>query len=134
MCDIDFDGKKTGNTYENYPSSNSNALVPGIDKDFLAQDGNRVYEYDTKSQTSTELFTWLDSDINGNTVENFWGLEDGRILAVTSDWETNEKGIALLTKTKASEVPQKETIVIGSLYGDSTIPSAAVKFHKSNDK
>ena len=134
LCDIDFDGKKTGNTYENYPSSNSNALVPGIDKDFLAQDGNRVYEYDTKSQTSTELFTWLDSDINGNTVENFWGLEDGRILAVTSDWETNEKGIALLTKTKASEVPQKETIVIGSLYGDSNIQSAAVKFNKSNDK
>ena len=134
LCDIDFDGKKTGNTYENYPSSNSNALVPGIDKDFLAQDGNRVYEYDTKSQTSTELFTWLDSDINGNTVENFWGLEDGRILAVASDWETNEKSIALLTKTKASEVPQKETILIGSLYGDSNIQSAAVKFNKSNDK
>ena len=134
LCDIDFDGKKTGNTYENYPSSNSNALVPGIDKDFLAQDGNRVYEYDTKSQTSTELFTWLDSDINGNTVENFWGLEDGRILAVASDWETNEKSIALLTKTKASEVPQKETIVIGSLYGGSDIQAAAVKFNKSNDK
>lgn len=134
LCDIDFDGKKTGNTYENYPSSNSNALVPGIEKDFMAQDGNRVYEYDVKSQTSTELFTWLDSDINGNTVENFWGLEDGRILAVTSDWETNEKGIALLTKTKASEVPQKETIVIGSLYGDSNIQSAAVKFNRSNDK
>ena len=134
LCDIDFDGKKTGNTYENYPSSNSNALVPGIDKDFLAQDGNRVYEYDTKSQTSTELFTWLDSDINGNTVENFWGLEDGRILAVASDWETNEKSIALLTKTKASEVPQKETILIGSLYGGSDIQAAAVKFNKSNDK
>ena len=134
LCDIDFDGKKTGNTYENYPSSNSNALVPGIDKDFLAQDGNRVYEYDTKSQTSTELFTWLDSDINGNTVEKFWGLEDGRILAVASDWETNEKSIALLTKTKASEVPQKETIVIGSLYGGSDIQAAAVKFNKSNDK
>ena len=134
LCDIDFDGKKTGNTYENYPSSNSNALVPGIEKDFMAQDGNRVYEYDVKSQTSTELFTWLDSDINGNTVENFWGLEDGRILAVASDWETNEKSIVLLTKTKASEVPQKETILIGSLYGDSNIQSAAVKFNKSNDK
>ena len=134
LCDIDFDGKKTGNTYENYPSSNSNALVPGIEKDFMAQDGNRVYEYDVKSQTSTELFTWLDSDINGNTVEKFWGLEDGRILAVASDWETNEKSIALLTKTKASEVPQKETILIGSLYGDSNIQSAAVKFNKSNDK
>lgn len=61
-------------------------------------------------------------------------MEDGRILAVASDWETNEKSIALLTKTKASEVPQKETIVIGSLYGGSDIQAAAVKFNKSNDK
>ena len=51
------------------------AVHAAVHKDFLAQDGNRVYEYDTKSQTSTELFTWLDRDINGNTVEKFWGLE-----------------------------------------------------------
>lgn len=134
LSDIDFDGKKVGNTYENFPGSNSNTLVPGIEKDFLSQDGSRVYEYDVKSQTATELFSWLDSDINGNYVQGFWGLEDGRILAVTRDYETDENGIALLTKTKASEVPQKETIVIGSLYGGSDIQSAAVKFNKSNDK
>ncbi len=87
-----------------------------------------------KSQTSTELLSWLDSDINGSNVQGFWGLEDGRILAVTTDYEADENGIALLTKTKASEVPQKETILIGSLFGDSNIQSAAVKFNKSNDK
>ena len=134
LCDIDFDGNKTGNTYENFLSGNNNKLVAGIEKDFLTQDGSRVYEYDLKSQTSTELFSWLDSDINGSNVQGFWGLEDGRILAVTTDYETDENGIALLTKTKASEVPQKETILIGSLYGDSNIQSAAVKFNKSNDK
>ncbi len=134
LSDIDFDGKKTGGTYENFPSGNSDRLKPGIDKDFLVQDGSKVYEYDVKSQKAEELFTWLDSDINGNYVQSFGLLEDGRILAVTSDWETNENSIALLTKTKASEVPQKETIVVGSLYGGSDIQSAAVKFNKSNDK
>ncbi len=134
LCDIDFDGKKAGNTYENFHSGNNNTLVAGIEKDFLTQDGSRVYEYDLKSQTSTELLSWLDSDINGSNVQGFWGLEDGRILAVTTGYETNENGIALLTKTKASEVPQKETILIGSLFGDSNIQSAAVKFNKSNDK
>ena len=134
LSDIDFDGKKVGGTYENFPGGNSDRLIPGIDKDFLTQDGTRVYEYDIKSQTATELFTWLDSDINGNYVQNFGVLEDGRILAVTMDWDTNENGIALLTKKKASEVPQKETIVIGSLYGGSDIQSAAVKFNKSNEK
>ncbi|MCI8542239.1 extracellular solute-binding protein [Acetatifactor aquisgranensis] len=134
LADIDFEGKKVGSTYDNFPSGNSNRLVPGIDKDFLVHDGRTVYEYDTKKQAAEELFTWLDSDINGNYVQNFGVLEDGRILAVTMDWETNDSGISLLTKKKASEVPQKETIVIGSLNGGSDIQSAAVKFNKSSDK
>lgn len=134
LTDIDFEGRKTGNTYENFPSGNNNRLVPGIDKDFLVQDGSKVFEYDIKSQTAEELFNWLDSDINGNYVQNFWALEDGRILAVTTDWETNEEGITLLTKKKASEVPQKETIIVGTLYGDSNIQAEAVRFNKSNDK
>lgn len=134
LADIDFEGKKTGGTYQNFPSGNSNSLVPGIEKDFLVQDGSRMLEYDLKSQTATELFTWLDSDINGNYVQNFGVLEDGRILAVVMDWDTNDNGIALLTKKKASEVPQKETILIGTLYDSSDIQSEAVKFNKSSDK
>ena len=134
LTDIDFEGRKTGDTYENFPNGNNNSLVPGIDKDFLVQDGSRVYEYDIKSQTAEELFSWLDSDINGNYVQNFWALEDGRILAVTMDWESDDEGITLLTRKKASEVPQKETIIVGTLYGDSSIQAEAVRFNKSNDK
>lgn len=134
LSDIDFDGRKTGSTYENFPGGNGDVLVVGIDKDFLVQDGSSVYEYDLKTQKQEELFSWLDSDINGNYVQSFGVLEDGRILAVTMDWETNDNSIALLTKTKASEVPQKETIVLASLYGGSDVQSVAVKFNKSNPK
>lgn len=134
LTDIDFEGKKTGNTYENFPSGNGERLIPGIEKDFLVQDGSKVYEYDLNSQKAEELFSWLDCDINGSYVQNFGVLEDGRILAVIMDWETNSQEIALLTKKKASEVPQKETIVIGTLYGDSNIQAEAVKFNKSNEK
>ncbi|MCI9336622.1 MAG: extracellular solute-binding protein [Lachnospiraceae bacterium] len=135
LADIDFEGKKLGNTYENFPDGNGQGgLVKGIDKDFLIQDGNKVYEYDLKKQAKEELFTWLDSDINGSAVQSFGVMEDGRILAVISDWDSQEKAVAMLTKKKASEVPQKETIVIGSLYGGSDIQSAAVRFNKSNEK
>ena len=97
------------------------------------QNGSKVYEYDVKSQKAEELFSWLDSDINGSSVQNFGVLEDGRILVILMDWESNENSIALLTKKKASEVPQKETIVIASLYG-SDLQSAVVKFNKASDK
>lgn len=134
LSEIDFDGKTTGATYENFPSGNSERLVPGIEKDFLVQDGQFVYEYDMKSQSVEELFSWLDSDINGNYVQGYGAMEDGRLLAIIQDWESEDNGIALLTKTKASEVPQKETIVIGCLYGAYDLQSMAVKFNKTNEK
>lgn len=134
LADIDFDARKVGNTYDNFPSGNSSRLTAGIDKDFLVQDGSNVYEYDLNTQKQEELFSWLDSDINGNYVQSFGVLEDGRILAVTVDWDTNDNSIALLTKTKASEVAQKETIVLASLYGGYDVQAAAVKFNKTNPK
>lgn len=134
LAEIDFEGKKTGATYDNFPNSNSERLVPGLDKDFLVQDGSNVYEYDLKSQSKEELFNWLDSDINGNYVQGYGALEDGRFLAIIQDWETEDNGIAILTRTKASEVPQKENIVIASMYEDSSIKSAAVQFNKTNEK
>lgn len=134
LIEIDFDGKKTGASYSNFPSGNGNRLVRGVDKDFLVQDGSKVYEYDMKSQTSEELFSWLDSDINGYNVQGYGVLEDGRIVVVNTDWESNDNSIALLTKTKASEVPQKETVTIATLGSGSSLQAAAVKFNKKSDK
>ncbi len=135
LAEIDFDGKKLGANYDNFNGGNgSGKLGPRIDKDFIIQDGNKVYEYDLKTQKQEELFSWIDSDINGNYVQTFGMLEDGRFLAVTMDWESNDNGIALLTKTRASEVPQKETIVLASLYGGYDVQSVAVKFNKANEK
>lgn len=134
LTEIDFDNKKAGETYSDFPGNGNSNLIPGIEKDFLAHNGSTVYEYDLSTQTKEVLFDWLDSDINGNYVSCFSALEDGRILAVYSDWETNDRGLALLTKTKGSEVAQKETITIGTLYGGSDLQSAAVNFNKNSDK
>ncbi len=133
---VDFAGKAFGESYGNFPSGNSNGgLVPGVDKDFLVQDGSRVYEYDKEAQAYEELFSWLDSDVNGSNV-NFMGvLEDGRILAITNDWSSENRSneMVLLTKTKSSEVEQKTVITLGCFYENSDIQTAAVNFNKSND-
>ena len=50
------------------------------------------------------------------------------------DWSTNESEIALLTKTPASQVTEKEQIVIGSINGGYDLQALAVKFNRSNDK
>lgn len=134
LAEVDFDQKAVGTTYKGLPSGNGNGLYAGIDYDFLVGDSSSVYAYDLKTQKYEKLLDWLDSDINGMNANCVGQLEDGRILAVINDWESEENGIALLTKTKASEVPQKETIVIGALYRDSNLQSAAVKFNRANEQ
>ncbi len=131
---VDFDKKAMGESYTGFRGSNGNGLYAGGDSDFICSDSTSVYTYDLKSQKSEKLFDWLDSDINGSTATCLGQLEDGRMLAVINDWETNDNGLALLTKTKSSEIAPRETLVVGVLYGAYDLQAAAVKFNKSNDK
>jgi len=135
LIELDFDNKKLGASYQGYPGGNgSQTLTPGIEKDFLVYDSTGAYEYDLATQTQEPLFDWLDSDINGSNVRAFGVLEDGRYVAVYEDWMSEDRGVAILTKTKGDQVEQKETILVGTLTGDSNLQSLAVKFNKANDK
>lgn len=131
LAEIDFDGKKTGATYPDFPGS---SVVPGIQRDFLVNNGSQVCEYDMKSWEQEELFSWMDSDIAGMYVQNFGVLDDGRILAVIMDWQIHENSIVLLTRTKTDEVPRKETVVLASLEGGSDLQDVVARFNKGNDR
>lgn len=133
LAEIDFNSKAIANVYQNYPNGNGNGLVAGIDKDFLVNDGSRVYEYDLASQSYEELFNWLDCDINGNYVDAISATEDGRLIVLMNDWSTGANEIAFLTKKKTADLPQKTQIVIGSLYDNQELQAAAVNFNKQSD-
>ena len=132
LCEIDFAGKKLGQAYEDIPRNNG--FIAGTEYDFLLNDGTVLYGYDLAKKEKEYLFDWLDSDINGNNVRKFGQMEDGRIIAVIQDWESGDSGVALLTKKKADEVPQKETIVVATMGGSYNLQSKAVKFNKASDK
>lgn len=134
LSEIDFDGKQLGDSYANFPSGSSEVLVAGENDTFLVTDNRTVYEYSLSTQTKTALFDWLDSDINGSYVNGMGVMEDGRILAVVNDWQNDDNGIVLLTKTPGSEVTQKETILVATLSGAYNLQASAVKFNRSSDK
>jgi len=135
LKELDYDNKKAGASYEGFVNGNGDALIPGIEKDFLVYDGTAVYEYDMATQTKEELFRWIESDINGNYVRSIGMTEDGRLVAVINDWEDEaNSGIALLTKTSSDQVPQKETIVVATMDSAYNLQSLAVKFNKASDK
>lgn len=133
LSDVDFAGKKIANTFQNLPA-NLRTMCVASENTFLINDGTAVYEYDKAAQKYEEMFTWLDSDINGEYVQYFALSDDGKLLAMISDWGTGVTELAKMTKTKASELPQKEEIVFGTLYMDQELQAAAVNFNKKSDK
>lgn len=134
LGEVDFAGKKVAKSYKNFNGNYGNSLLPGIEKDFLTQDGSNVYEYDMESQTSELLFSWVDCDINGSYVDNMAVTEDGRIVVITNDWNTGVGEMAVLTKTKTSELVPKEILTLGALYDNQSTQAAVVAFNKASDK
>ncbi|MDE6167825.1 MAG: hypothetical protein K2G28_05145, partial [Acetatifactor sp.] len=134
LTEVDFDKKSMGETCQNFPGNGNGSPSAGLEQDVLTYDSTTVYEYDVASQTSQELFNWLDSDIVGNNVSSIGITSEGKIAVLISDWSTDEYSLAVLTKTPGSEVVQKQEIVIGVMNSGQQLMSAAVKFNKSSDK
>lgn len=134
LSELDYNGKKAGQTYSGFLSGNGNSLESSQQNGFLVSDGTKLYEYDMTKQSNEPLLTWLDSDINGQFVNKIGAMSDGRILVVINDWNVGSTEIALLTKTKSSEIAQKEQITIGTLYSNQNLQGAAVAFNKSSSQ
>lgn len=136
LTEINFETRSLGEGFEDFPQGYGNGdVVQNADGMFLAQNGTTVYEYDPQKQERHALFDWLDCDINGSNVRSFGCLDDGRLVAVYEDWDSGDSGVALLTKTSSAEVPQRQQIVLATMYaGSSDIKAAAVQFNKTNDK
>lgn len=133
LSKIDFQNCMIAGTYVNLPDLGGNGLVPGTDKDFLMNDGAKLYEYDLATQTYEEMLVWLDSDINGIYVETFRTLEDGTIMAIVRDWSNQEMKIVKLIKTDVSQVEDKKEIVVATLYDSQELQEAAAQFNRENN-
>lgn len=134
LTELDFAGKKLGKSYNGFPYGNGGGnLMVGEEHDFLINDGSKLYGYNMENGETEEILSWLDCDINGSYVDKVAAVSDGKLVAMIRNWDTDETELALLTKTKTAELPQKQEIVIGTLYDVQGLQAAAVDFNKSSD-
>lgn len=132
--EVDVAGKALGKVYSGMPSSyNSNSLNPAPDGGLLINDGSKLWKYDLATETSEEILTWTDCNINGNYISMIQTLADGRIAVLSENWSNDTKEIAFLTKTDASQVAQKQVITVATLWSNSDLQEAVVNFNKQSD-
>ncbi len=107
----------------------------GQDGKLLVNDESRVFAYDFATDVKTDLFAWLDADINSDSVQEMGQLSDGRYWALLCEYgEKNEYSFAVLTKTPAAEVVEKEEVVFGTMWMDQRVRKNIIDFNKTNEK
>ena len=136
VAEIEFEGKKLGKSFKNFPSDGySDApFEPGTEKDLLFYTSTGVYEYSLDKEESEKLLTWLDCDVNGDTVRALMRAEDGKFYAVIQDYTVGANELAELSKVRTEEIAQRENLTVGVLYSDGELSRKVVRFNKSNDK
>ncbi len=106
----------------------------GVDTDLIYTQESRLYTCDFTDEKPTEILDWIDSDISSDNLRNFKILEDGRIVAFSTDYNAGVSEIAVLTKKDRSEVPEKTVLTYGTVFLAYYANRDIVAFNKQSDK
>ena len=116
--------------------SNMN-VYPGTGSTLMASDGNFLYSVDINTGVSTKMLSWLDSDINATNLSGVAAASEDQILVLCSRFSMKGRDtyeLGTLTKTPASEIPERTLLTLGAEYLDSNIKDAVIDYNrKSND-
>lgn len=134
LVEIDTTNYTLGNTFKNLPDMNGR-ISSGKEGKVFVCGSSYLYEYDLNTQEATPVLSWLDSYVTADYVQGITQLSDGNFMLYYHDWEKDSNELVKLTKTKASELPEKETIVVATLYGQNQgVEHAIVEFNRTNSK
>lgn len=108
----------------------------GTETDLVYTMNSKLYTCNLTDEKPTEILDWVDCDINSNNVNNVVMLEDGKIAAVSNDWSSTENAaeLAVLTRKKRSEVPEKKVLTYGTLYLPYYTSKDIVDFNKQSEE
>jgi len=117
------------------PSDYNSIYVSSGEYSMLYTTGVYLYGVKSDSGEKEKILNWISCDIDSSYISSVCALEDGKILAVTSDWTGDEvdNELVVLTKTKASDVAQKKVLTYATQSLNYDLKSAIIKFNKTNN-
>ncbi|MBQ6734658.1 MAG: extracellular solute-binding protein [Lachnospiraceae bacterium] len=109
-------------------------LQPAFDGNFLLSDNTGVYTWDLKSEEPEQLFGFIDSDLNIDSLESMVQVSEEELIAFYYAGEDggNSYRLARLKKVPPGEVPDKQVLTLGCFWLDSEVRSAVFAFNKEN--
>ncbi|MBD5546903.1 MAG: extracellular solute-binding protein [Lachnospiraceae bacterium] len=134
---IDLAGRKLSDAVKDMEMEWNDKLYTGLEKSFLVSSNSQVSVMDLSAGTKETLFSWMDVDINADSIECVGELSDGRIWAIIREYGNDGESsfdLVYLVKKDKSEVQAKEEIILGTMWMDSDIRKQIIDFNKNNSQ
>ena len=134
---VKLDGK-TGeklDSYTNLPYSSSNdCMVIGKDERVYYNTASSLYVLNEDTRNMEEVVNWLDSDIDGETIQAYTALSEDKIYIVVYNWqeENSDYEEVLLEKKEMSPENERIELTYATTYLDSSLRSVILKFNRTN--
>ena len=133
-CEIDTDNMKLGDELQTSVSlSDMYSVMYGPGYDFYTKDDSSVYGYDLKAGTKTEVFNFINSDVDTSAVNYMAVVSADEFIAAGWDNDSQTDIVTHFTRIPDDQVVQKTIITMSTpiLYYD--IRRKIIKFNKSSD-
>lgn len=131
---IDPNTKDWGETIK-VPSNAYNNIYPGSgDYDLYYDYNSKIYGYNAETDTTEKVLDWLECDMNEPSTYRV--LADGRVLAVSSEWDNGENTsqVTILTPVAAEEQEEKTVLTLACMYLDYNLRNQIIAFNRASSK
>ena len=133
---IDFASRAMGTTHKLVGWAGN--PIPGDGEyDLYYTNGSNFVGYSFETETETKLFNWIDCDVNSNNLSGQYVLSDGRVVAISNEWNADYSKVTTelvtINKVPSSSLPQKTYLTLATQGLDWQIQNMLIKFNRNND-
>ncbi len=104
----------------------------GKNYDFLLTNSQGIYAYNVGDTEVTPLLNYINSDIDGNNINQIFEAEDGKLVCIYMDEENWENHLAMMTPVAPEDVPEKEVITLACNYLDYQLRKYIINYNRTN--
>lgn len=134
MTVLDVEGQKLGKSYP-VTANVRGEIFPGSEKYlFYYGNGDSLYGYVAKDQTSEKILSWSLADVNRDGLMSVSFTDDGRVVALLQDWWSGDMvpQMVILEPVDASTLPEKTHLTLAGLYISGSLRRNILEFNRKN--
>lgn len=136
VCKVDKANKDFGEAvelgdgaYANYDLMNGGASG----YDLLLNDYNVLYGFSIETGEKTPILNWLDCDINGNSINSFFAVDENTFITMSYDSTSDKQMMVTMTRTPYDQIPVRTIITYAFTdYLNYQTRNAILNFNRQN--